>query len=357
VASCRGADRAKIAGRFLRDFIRYHRDLRQLETLNSAMDSVNLIANEKLRQLSAMNGTLYQFLLPEEQKPGEEKVTRHVIVKADVRDSSRLTRSLLERGMNPASYFSLNFYDPVNKLLAKYGATKVFLEGDAIILALLEREGEPGLAVCRAAVLAREIIEIVHGYNQILQRAGLPGLELGIGISYQNSPPMYLMDGEQRIMISDALNESDRLSSCSKRVRKFMKASTTPFHVYAFQTISDADVEGSPEDFILKYNINGIRMSEAAFQKLQQEISLEPCKIELAELKTREEYTLCSGLVPVGNDIFRKIVVRRSRMPQIETRTFAHQHWTDQWYYEVCSNPAIYAKLEEKRGAATPAGR
>ena len=43
----------------------------------------------------------------------------------------------MERELNPASYFSLNFYDPVNKLLAKYGATKVFLEGDAIILALL----------------------------------------------------------------------------------------------------------------------------------------------------------------------------------------------------------------------------
>ena len=39
--------------------------------------------------------------------------------------------------MNPASYFSLNFYDPVNKLLAKYGARKVFVEGDAIIVALL----------------------------------------------------------------------------------------------------------------------------------------------------------------------------------------------------------------------------
>ena len=125
VASCRGAERAKKAGRFLRDFIRYHRDLRQLETLNSALDSINLVANEKIRQLSAMNGTLYQFLLPDEQKSGEEKVVRHVIIKADVRDSSRLTRSLLEKGMNPASYFSLNFYDPVNKLLPKYGAVKV----------------------------------------------------------------------------------------------------------------------------------------------------------------------------------------------------------------------------------------
>jgi hypothetical protein len=351
VAGCRGAERGKVAARFLRDFMRYHRDLRNLGALTSAMDNVNLIVNEKMRQLSAMNGTLYEFLLPEEQKPSEEKVLRHVIIKADVRDSSRLTRSLLERGMNPASYFSLNFYDPVNKLLAKYGATKVFLEGDAIILAILEREGEPGLAVCRAAVLAREIIEIVRGYNQLLERAGLPGIELGVGISYQDSPPMYLMDGEQRIMISDALNESDRLSSCSKRVRKSMKAVETPFNVYAFQTVSDSDVEDSPDDFILKYNLNGIRISEAAFQRLKQEISLELSPLDLPKTWEGEEFHLWSGLVPVGNDIFRKIVVRGTRMAQIDPHSFSVQHWTERWYYEICSNPAIDAKLEGKAAA------
>src|ERR1700690_157815 len=351
VASCRGAERGKIAARFLRDFMRYHRDLRNLGALTSAMDNVNLIVNEKMRQLSAMNGTLYEFLLPEEQKPSEEKVLRHVIIKADVRDSSRLTRSLLERGMNPASYFSLNFYDPVNKLLAKYGASKVFLEGDAIILALLERKGEPGLAVGRGAVLAREIIEIVRGYNQLLERAGLPGIELGVGISYQDSAPMYLMDGEQRIMISDALNESDRLSSCSKRVRKSMKAVETPFNVYAFQTVSDSEVEDSPDDFILKYNLNGIRISEAAFQRLKQEISLELSPLDLPKSWEGEEFHLWSGLVPVGNDIFRKIVVRGTRMAQIDPHNFSVQHWTERWYYEICSNPAIDAKLEGKAAA------
>jgi hypothetical protein len=351
VANCKGAERGKMAARFLHDFMRYHRDLRNLETLRSAMDNVNLIANDKMRQLSSMNGTLYEFLLPEEQKPSEEKVLRHVIIKADVRDSSRLTRSLLERGMNPASYFSLNFYDPVNKLLSKYGASKVFLEGDAIILAILEREGEPGLAVGRASVLAREIIEIVRGYNQLLERAGLPGIELGVGISFQDSAPMYLMDGEQRIMISDALNESDRLSSCSKRVRKSMKAMETPFNVYAFQTVPDADVEDSPDDFILKYNLNGIRISEAAFQRLKQEISLELSPLDLPKAWEGEEFHLWSGMVPVGNDIFRKIVVRGSRMPQIDPHNFSVQLWTERWFYEVCSNPAIDAKLEGKATA------
>src|SRR5436309_849157 len=225
VAGCRGAERDKIAGRFLRDFMRYHRDLRRLEALNGALDSVNLVGNQKIRDLSAMNGTLYEFMLPQERKLDEDKILRHVIVKADVRDSSRLTRSLLERRMNPASYFSLNFYDPVNKLLAKYGAEKVFLEGDAIILGLLERQGDKGLAVSRACVLS------------------------------------------------------------------------------------------------------------------------------FPQLWRSEEFRLLLGTVPIGNDIFRKIVVRVSRIPQIDPSTFSLHKWTERTYYEVCTNPAVYAALEGKAAA------
>ena len=351
VSACRGADRAKIAGRFLRDFLRYHRDLRRLETVNSALDSVSMIGNDKLRELSSLNCTLYEFLLPSEQKKTEEKILNHVILKADIRDSTRLTRSLLERDLNPASYFSLNFFDPVYKLLPKYGATKVFLEGDAMILAILEREGEPPFAVSRACVLAREILDIVCGYNHLLQRAGLPCLELGIGISFQDSAPLYLMDGEQRIMISDALNESDRLSSCNKRARAAVERLKTPFNIYAFQTVSDSDAGENADDFMMAYNLNGIRISPAAFKKLRAEISLRPEHVDLPALWGTERFQIYSGLVPVGHDIFRKILVRESRVPQIDPRTSAFRCWTDRPYYEICSNPTIYAMLEEESSA------
>src|SRR5438093_4368094 len=350
VAGCRGAERDKIAGRFLRDFMRYHRDLRRLEALNGALDSVNLVGNQKIRDLSAMNGTLYEFMLPQERKLDEDKILRHVIVKADVRDSSRLTRSLLERGLNPASYFSLNFYDPVNKLLPKYGACKVFLEGDAIILAILEQESDAGLAVSRACVLGREIIEIVQGYNELLERAGLPGLELGIGTAHQDSAPLYLMDGEQRIMISEALNESDRLSSCNKRARKAIESLGSPFRVYAFQTASAADAGENAEDITVSYNVGGIRMSEAAFRKLKQEISLDPIELGLPALWGSEEFRLHTGVVPLGNGIFRKILVRESHIPEIDARSSLNL-WTERSYYEVCTHPAIFAELEGQRSA------
>ena len=359
VAGCRGVERAKVAARFLQDFSHYHRDLRRLETLNAALDSVNVVATEKLRELSRMNGTLYEFLLPEEQpqQPEEEKVLRHVVLKADVRDSTRLTRTLMEKGLNPASYFSLNFYDPVNKLLAKYGAQKVFLEGDAIILAILERTGEPELAVSRACVLAREIIEIVRGYNELMLRSGMPELELGVGITLQEAAPLYLMDGERQIMISEALNESDRLSSCNKRIRKKMESQAGPFHVYVFEAADvSATSDGEPknsEDSILSYNLGGIRLNQAAFRKLEQEISLVPLTVKLPPslASDKGEYNLSIATVPVDKDIFRKIVVRESRVPRINLEDFSVRGWTDRTYYEICTDPAIYAALEKKKAA------
>src|SRR5580693_6205496 len=356
VASCRGAERSKVAARFLGDFFQYHRDLRRLEVLNATLDSVNLVGNERLQELSRVNGTLYEFLLPEEQgETNSDKVLRHVVLKADVRDSTRLTRTMMEKGLNPASYFSLNFYDPVNKLLEKYGAQKVFLEGDAIILAILEREGEPQLAVSRMCVLAREIIEIVRGYNELMQRSGMPGLELGVGITLQESAPLYLMDGEHQIMISEALNQSDRLSSCDKRARKVMESQAGPFHVYVFQAAEPKKDGGeNPEDSILSFNLGGIRMNEAAFRKLEQEISLVPLAVKLPPSiasSDKGEYRLLSATVPVDRDIFRKIVVRASRIPRINVEDFSVQGWTERTYYEVCTDPAIYAALEKKKGA------
>jgi len=341
VTQASGGQRARIAARFLADFIRYHRDIRRLEALNRAAEKINLINGEKLCDLSRLNGTLYEFLLPPEIRTENElPVLRHVIIKADVRDSTRLTRSLLERDMNPASYFSLNFYDPVNKLLSKYGARKVFVEGDAIILAMLEREGHPALAVARSCVLAREMMEIVGGYNHLLQRAGLPALELGIGISYQDSAPMYLLDGEHRIMISDALNESDRLSACDKRMRLTMASMQAPFNIYEFRS-------GEKESDPIRFNVGGVRMSAAAYGRLRQEIELTECAPEFPRLWGTEPAEFYSGLVPVGSDIFRKIVVRISRIPLIEGDDYSLKQWTDLSLYEVCTNPAVYAEIEK----------
>ncbi len=386
VASCRGSDRSRFAARLLHDLFCYHRDLRGLEALGAGFDSINLVNDQKVRELSRLNGILYEFLPPEDQRPAEDRIVHHVILKADVRDSSRLTRSLMAKGMNAASYFSLNFYNPVNKLLAKYGAIKVFLEGDAIIVAVLEREGGAMLSVSRTCVLAWEIVSLLREYNQLLERSGLPQMEVGLGIAYQDSPPLYLMDGEHRIMISDAINESDRLSSCNKRVRKRVAPEAGVFHVYSVligggdesNPSESADTTARGTDEVrLNYNVGGICLSEAAFRKLQEEISLSVCTANLSEagfsgpgfnrpefngpefnrpgfngpwLDDQREFFV--GTVPVANDVFRKIVIRQNRIAQVDISDLSILRWTDHCYYEVCAHPAVYAALDGEKTAS-----
>lgn len=346
VEGCRPAERAKLAARFFTDLTRYHRDLRRMETVIAAMENVNVLATERFRELSAVNNTLYEYLLGEEQKPTEEKIIHHVVLKADIRESTTLTRTLLEKGLNPASYFSLNFYDPINKLLPKYEAKKVFIEGDALILALFENDGEPALGVAQTCVLAKEIIQVVTAYNERSREAGLPSLELGIGISYQDSAPMYLMDGNKKIMISKALNESDRLSSCSKGMRRLLEDRELLFNVFSFKTVDDEDTGGNPDEFLLRYNIGGIHINAAAFQKLRSEISLQAFDVQVPMIWNKTAVRVYAGMVPLSQGSFHQIVIREGRIAHVDARDFSLKQITDSYYYEICTHPTIYKAID-----------
>ncbi len=349
VRSAGKAERMRYAARYFIDLSRLRRDMRKMEVLEPVLESVNVVNNDRLRELSKINGTLYEFLLLEEDRPAEQRVYDHVVIKADIRDSTFLTRSLLERGLNPASFFSLNFFEPVNKLLPKYGAEKVFIEGDAVILTLMDNEGKQGFGVARTCVLAREIMNVVRAYNSASTENGLPPLEIGIGIAYQNSSPLYLMDGAHRIMISEALNLSDRLSACHKRARRHVNDSNPVFNVFVFQTADEETAAGALEDFLLNYNVGGIHLPRAAFEKLRDEISLEEFQMEMPMPWGSDSVRLFRGLVPVSPGVFHPVLLREGRAAQVEVRDFSFVRWADHLYYEVCANPELIARIEGQR--------
>ena len=349
VRSAGNSERMRYAARYFIDLSRFHRDTRKMEVLERTLESINLLSNARLRELSEINGTLYEFRLPEEDKPIEQRASGHVVLKADIRDSTFLTRSLLERGLNPASFFSLNFFEPVNKLLPKYGAEKVFIEGDAVILTILEKQGQRDFGVARTCMLAREILNVVRAYNTASTKSGLPPLEIGTGIAYQSSPPLYLMDGAHRVMISEALNQSDRLSACHKRARRQLKESNATFNVFVFQTADEASAAGALEDFLLTYNVGGIHLPRAAFEKMKDEISLEQFEMELPMPWGLDRVRLYRGLVPVSPGVFHPILVREGRAAQVEVRDFQFVRWADHIYYEVCSNRELIATIEKQR--------
>src|SRR3990170_3018038 len=343
-------DAETILVRFARDLMRLRRDFLHLQVLNGLLEKIHLVDDEKTRHVSRLNRTLYQFLLLEEHEAGEEQVRAHVVVKADVRDSTRITEELLRRGLNPATHFSFNFYEPVHKLAARYSASKIFIEGDALILGIYETDTARASQrpVAKACLLAKEIVRVCQAYNERARTNDLPVLELGLGIAFQDSPPHYWTDGESRIMISGALNDSDRLSSCTRMARKLFGDNSSQFSVFLLQGIPAPGMD-EEEEFLLRYNVMGVSLNEAGFQKLQQEISLSSTEITADLLVQKEKVTLHHGTVPIGNS-FEKLILREARMPRFRLTDRKLADWTPRVYYEVCTHPKLYEQFAE--GAA-----
>ena len=332
--------------RFAEDFMRLRRDTRNYERLSAAMERVHLVRNERTRELSELNRSLYEFLLPEEARPAEDRVLSHTIIKADVRGSTKITQDLLARGLNPASLFSMNFYEPVKRILERYGAAKVFIEGDALVLAIYETESNRAQqrAVSKACALARQILAVSSAYNERPESADLPRLELGVGIAYQGSPPTYWMDTDSRIMISRALNLSDRLSSCSKAARRMLAQNPSLFRLFLFQTMTEGVAEDEADEFLIRFNLNGVELNDEGFQKLQEEISLTPLEADCVMPWGKERVTFFFGETPVGEGL-EPVLIRRGFVRQMLPGGKIGEAGTRP-YYEVCVNPKALELVE-----------
>jgi len=324
---------------FLKAFSRYHRDRYNARILNESMAAINVVTDERILQLSRGNRSLYEFLLPAERVQDENPVIDHVIIKADIRGSININNSMRARGLNPASHFSLNFFDPISEILWNYEAVKVFIEGDAIILSIFEKEDIPQgwYCVARACGLAMRILQIVQRYNIKNQENNLPILELGIGICYSPEPPSYLFDGNSPIMISPAINMADRLSSCSRNLRSRLTDRNPLFNLYVFKNRHEADDE--TDDHALRYNINGIELSEEAFAKLSREINLTRITFKA---QYGEDIQLYAGKVPTISGTFQLLAIRESLVCEVDPDTLGITRTTSRKYYEVCTNQIIH---------------
>jgi len=342
-------DKKKYLVRFLKGIIHYHRDVENHKTISEAMDRINLATEDKILNLSRANNTLYEFLLPSEKRKDEKPIINHVVIKADVRGSTDITHQMLKKGLNPASYFSLNFFNPISETLKDYGAAKVFIEGDAIILAIFEREKTPEgwYSVARACGIAMNMLFIIKRYNKKSKKNQLPILELGIGINFIESSPTFLFDGNQRIMISSAINIADRQSSCSKPLRKIVSKMKPAFNLYVYQTASEKDRLKTSDDISVRYNVNGIELNPGGFKKLSKEINLTTIKASIPELK-RKNVKLHTGKFPLTSGRYQRLVIRESKIRQVHPDTFASLKPTNRSFYEVCTHPAVYQHVRNQ---------
>jgi hypothetical protein len=339
---------------FAEDLMRLRRDRRNYQHVAAWMERINLVRSERARELSRVNKSLYEFLHADEGRPTDDPVINHTVIKADVRGSTGITKDLLAKGLNPASHFSMNLHEPVKRMLERYGAATVFIEGDAIILAIYETESTRATTrgVARACILSREILAVTQAYNARTKSTGLPQLEIGVGVAFQDSAPSLWMDGESKIMISRALNLSDRLSSCTKIAKRLFLSNPSPFNVFLLQPLMEDAAEDEGEELLVRFNLNGIELNEEGFQKLSAEIAMAPMGGNFPMPWGKERVQLYFGEVPLG-DSLEPVVIRKGFVHQLLPGAKVGTQGT-RAYYEVCTDPKLLDLARKKFATVGP---
>ncbi|MCW9088975.1 MAG: hypothetical protein OQK54_05535 [Gammaproteobacteria bacterium] len=336
--------------RFVKDFADYRRDLLTLLVYQRAAAEITLLVDDKDIETSRANFSLYSFLHHSEEETANAPVLSHIIIKADLRRSTEITEKLIEMELNPATHFDRNFFSPINAVIESYGAEKVFIEGDAIILILNDRAGmnQERLIAARACGLSAKIMQIVAKQNRELAAYGLPELELGIGIAYHQAPPRYLFDNKHRITISPAINRADRLSACNWSIRNWRKMhNTNSEFVEVYFPSDNAKGHGEKAQKDMVFNLNGILIDESVFKRITKELTPKTLHNPLDEIG---ESTLYAFQFPDMTGTTHSLVIRKAPLhffdPVYPVSECAPVE--GRFFYEVLHNYSVLEQLREK---------
>ncbi len=309
-------------------------------------------------ELSRRNGVLQELVFEDEMRGQVDQIRSHVIIKADLRGSSAIISRLVAAKLNPATYFSLNFFTPVTRLVEELGGEKVFVEGDAVILAVIEYEGQGGRrqSVAHASLLARKILGVVDRHNISNRKHGLPELEVGLGIAFSESPPTYLYDGDKPIMISSAIHRSDRLSSCHSDVRKQLFFSRGRGIEVITPNRGRMEHKADGEN-LLRYNVNGVELDAPAFFKLKSELVLN--RFEARDGQRDEPVWLHAGRFTDRTGGVHWLVVREARVRVWSESGELREDKKGRRFYEVVTDPDLLAlakrRMRQKKQASSKA--
>jgi class 3 adenylate cyclase len=349
------AKQKEYALRYLKDFLTFRRDLKLAYYSYQQMSRLRVLQDAESVKLSRDNGCLHEFRLARDLEDHEQKIKAHAVLKADVRGSTEITRQLVEKRLNPATHFSMNFFGPITKLLDRFGAQKVFVEGDALILTVIESggAGTQAMTVANTCGLARKILSVMEAQNSQNRAYELPKLELGLGIAFCNDAPAYLYDEKRKIMISPAINLADRLSSCSFILRKDTSWQRSRRH--RVEVMSVVGEQESGHDKRLRYNVNGIELDPAAFKKLKSEMLLH--KVRLHSRSGEIHYYHVGRFMDrLGTSHW--LVVREARQKVWRNGQMEQDEETVEeiLFYEVITDADLVGRVKEKINTK-PAGQ
>ena len=338
------AGRRQMVARFAADFLRFRRDLKLAWRALVGMDAIRLVVDERDQALAMDNGTLQVFCREDVVLGARGSVVGHVIIKVDIRGASEITAQMRRRNMNAASHFSRYFFDPITRSLERFGAQKVAVDGDAVMLAVLEYGGESvaHMAVAHASCLAMKIIGFVDGMNAENERIGLPPLEVGLGLAYADEPPTYLYDHGRKVTISPAIGVARELSSCHALLRQSCSLPGGRGLCVVAPVQGEQDVNES----LVRYNINGIELDPAAFAQLHVELSMR--RLSTRDRQSSHREVLFAGICADALGESHLLVVRERRIKLWMGKQLLDTHDDGRRFYEVVTDARLLGRVSER---------
>lgn len=343
---------AQLAARLAGDFMTLRRDLKLGLRAFQAMDRIRLLVDERELTLSRTNNVLQMFCQQDLVEDERGSLAGHVVIKVEVRGGTGIAAEMRRRDLNPAAYFSRYFYDPVERLRQQFAAHKVVVEGDALVLTILEYNGKGAerLAVARACCLAASLLELVGAMNRESERQGLPLLELGIGIAYADEAPTYLYDQSRRVVVSPAISRARRLSSCHTLLRESCPLPAGRGLCVA-APVHGERVDQAWGDGLVRYNVNGIELDDAAFVQLNTEVSLR--RIRVREKQKRQPTRLYAGRCPDVNGEMHWLLVREQVVKLWVGKQLLETEEEGRSYYEVLTDSRLIDRVLAQLDART----
>jgi hypothetical protein len=123
-----------------------------------------------------------------------------------------------------------------------------------------------------------------------------------------------------------------------------LSSNPSPFRLFLFQTMMEGVAEDEADEFLIRFNLNGVELNEEGFEKLREEIALTPLEADCVMPWGKERVTLFHGETPVGEGL-EPILIRRGFVRQLLPGGKIGEAGSRS-YYEVCVNPKVAELIE-----------
>ena len=116
------------------------------------------------------------------------------------------------------------------------------------------------------------------------------------------------------------------------------------FRLFVFQPGMEGAQEDEIDEFLIRFNLNGVELNEEGFAKLSEEIALTQVEVECEMPWGNEHTTFFLGQAPIGEAV-EPILLRRGYVRQLLSDGRIGPEG-QRAYYEVCTDDRVLERVE-----------